>query len=375
MFIKELKLVNFRSYSALELAPGRYVNVLTGNNAEGKTNAVEAIFLCALFRSHRTRIDQELIKWNEEGAYAALTVQSRLGERKIEITLPKTGKRKLKLDSNYVKRIAEAMGTVNVVMFAPEDLAIIKGGPDMRRRFVDMEMSQLSSAYFALLQSYYKAVSQRNAVLKRLEGSGGGNVHIMPKDWEDIKIWDEQVINRGAKVMKQRAGFVKRLNEEAMKLHSLISGGTETLEVIYAPNVPVARDAEPSYRYAIKEGLRNTMGEEFRKRYTVVGPHKDDIIIKINGESTRNYGSQGQQRTAALALKLSEIELLKDIRKETPIVILDDVLSELDENRQKLILAGIGDAQVFITCTSLGEMKSAFDGEMKVFKVEGGEVK
>ncbi len=373
MFIKELKLVNFRSYSALKLDPGRYVNVLTGNNAEGKTNVVEAIFLCALFRSHRTRLDQELIKWESDGAYACIKVQSRLGERQIEITLPKGSKRRIKLDSNYVSRMAEAMGTLNVVMFAPEDLNIIKGAPEMRRRFIDMEMSQLSPAYFALLQSYYKALAQRNAVLRRLEGRGG-DVHIMPKDWEDIKIWDEQVILRGAKVMKERAGFVRRLNEEAQRVHALISGGAETLEVTYAPNVTVTRDAEPSYRHALKEGLRNTMCEEFRKRYTVVGPHKDDVLIKINGESTRVYGSQGQQRTAALALKLSEIELMREVRKETPIVILDDVLSELDESRQKMILAGIGDAQVFVTCTSLGEMKNAFAGEMKVFKVKDASV-
>lgn len=373
MFIKELKLVNYRSYSALELHPGRYVNVLTGNNAEGKTNVVEAIFLCAVFRSHRTRIDSELIKRGADGAYVCVTVQSRLGERKLEVMLPQGTKRRIKLDSNSVSRIAEAIGTVNAVMFAPEDLNIIKGAPEMRRRFIDMEMSQLSPSYFALLQSYNKALAQRNAVLRQLEGSGG-DVHIMPKDWESIKIWDEQVIERGANVMKQRADFIKRLNEEAQRVHFLISGGTEKLQLTYAPNVSAARNAEQSYRHAIKEGLRNTMGEEFRKRYTVVGPHKDDVDIKINGESTRIYGSQGQQRTAALALKLSEIELMKELRGEPPIIILDDVLSELDESRQKMILMGIDDAQVFITCTSLGEMKNAFKGEIEAFKVENEKV-
>lgn len=372
MFIKELKLVNYRSYSGLRLEPGRYVNVLTGNNAEGKTNVVEAIFMCALMRSHRTRNDSELVKSGEENAYVKLTVETRLGERTLEIGIPQKGKKRMLVDSKPVKRLAEVMSTVNAVMFAPEDLQIVKGAPDVRRRFMDMEMSQLSAAYFAQLQAYNKSLKHRNAVLKSMGGTGGLMVHILPEHWEQLKIWDEQVLDNGAKIMKERAEFVKRLNIEANRIHSLIAGEGEKLSVIYASNIKGARDTEVSFRKGFRDALRRTMGEEFRNRATFAGPHKDELDILINGKSVKAFGSQGQQRTAALALKLSEIQLLKDIRKDTPIVILDDVLSELDETRQKQILSGMGDAQVFITCTGLMTLKNAYKGEMSVYEVTNG---
>ena len=352
MLVERLKLNDFRNYGSLRLTPGRGLNVIFGENAQGKTNAVEAIFLCAFARSHRTPRDAELINAGMSGGYVGLEIQTAAGSRLIEIKLRDGANKEIFVDRLACRRSGELMGVMNAVMFSPEDLELVKGAPAERRRFLDMELSQFRPAYFFALQRYNKALRERNALL-RPEAVRARTGEALRRE---LYVWDEQLITLGADIILKRAAFIEKLGGIAARLHHEISAGREALTIRYDPDVRLT-DAGPED--ALAEALYASVSEDIRRGYTTVGPHRDDIDISLSGGSVRTFGSQGQQRTAALSMKLSELELLREDRGEPPVLLLDDVLSELDARRQRALLEAMRDCQSFLTCTSLEGLKRA----------------
>ncbi len=358
--ITGLKLHNFRNYQDLEqpFEPG--LTVLTGLNGAGKTNVLEAIFLCALGRSHRTSRDAELIKMGEMEGMVLLNLTTRGGSRSIREELVSGERKRIFLDGAPVARSGELMGCLNVVMFSPEDLILVKGGPAERRRFMDMEISQLKPAYYYDLQQYNQALKQRNNLLKEgLETAG-----------DMLELWDEQLSRLGARIVVERAAFCRELKELAGELHDHMSSGKEELRVEYEPNVLCAD--EELIREAIADALVSNLDRDLFRGFTSAGPHRDDLLLELNGTDVRTYGSQGQQRTTALSLKLSEIALIERLRQEKPVLLLDDVFSELDEGRRSLLLSAIDGCQGLITCTHLSELGPGQDQPLQVFRAGNG---
>ena len=354
MQIARLKLNYFRNYEALDLRPLPGLNVIVGENAQRKTNAVEAVFFCAFGRSHRTARDAELINQGMSGGYVGLDVQTRAGERRIEMKLRAGERKQVFIDRLQTQRSGELMGVLNVVMFSPEDLELVKGAPAERRRFLDMELSQLRPAYYYKIQQYNAALKQRNALLKGEPGRERSQREVR----EQLYVWDEQLAAAGADVMRMRQEFVDSLSTLARDLHRSISGGREQLAVSYAPSVDAARYGGTE-REALQEALYASALDDIRRGFTTMGPHRDDLSVCLGDAPVRVFGSQGQQRTAALSLKLSELALLTEEKGEPPVLLLDDVLSELDEPRQRALLEAMRDCQCFLTCTSLAGLERA----------------
>ena len=361
MRIKGLELHRFRNYSDLELYPEPGLNILSGLNAEGKTNVLEAVFLCALGRSHRTPHDAELLMDGQAEGSVALSLETRAGSRTIRIELFRGDRKRVYLDEAPLSRSGELMGCLNVVMFSPEDLQLVKDGPQERRRFMDMELSQLRPAYYYALQQYNQALKSRNLLLKE-----------DPVPYDMIELWDEQLSKLGATIMQARASFVEELSQNAHTLHAKMSGTKELLETVYEPTVPV-QDFD-DLRETLTEQLADRLERDIFRGFTSVGPHRDDLGLLLNGRDLRVYGSQGQQRTAALSLKLSEIDLVRRVRGERPVLLLDDVFSELDAERQARLLEVVSDCQTFVTCTHLEEFVKAGALSMQVYRVSGGRV-
>lgn len=361
MLIKRLKLNDYRNYETLDFHPAPGLNVIVGENAQGKTNALEAVFLCAFGKSHRNSRDAELIRRGLRGGYVGLTLQNALGTHTVEVKLRDGEAKRILVDGQGLKRMGELMGTLNAVLFSPEDLSLVKGSPADRRRFMDMELSQMYPTYFYRLQQYNTALKQRNALLKENPLAARPGM---------LAMWDEQLANLGESIIAARCKFLDEISTIAYDLHRQISGNRERLNVCYDPNVDT--EAALSVREALLERLTQNAQEDLRRGFTTVGPHRDDIAIKIEDVDLRTYGSQGQQRTAALSLKLSEIALLREIKGEPPVLLLDDVLSELDESRQALLLEASAGCQCFLTCTSLSGIEKAGILNMEVFTCRNG---
>ena len=320
-----------------ELSPN--VNIIHGNNAQGKTNFLEAVYFCAFGRSLRARTDGELIKWNEKNAHLRLETERAGITSTLDARLENMGKKTAKsisIDFITVKHMKDLFGRLLVVMFSPEDLRLIKAGPAERRRFMDMEICQLSPVYYADLKEYHRALKQRNALLKILQKDKSQR--------ESLSIWDDQLLNYGKRIIKTRTAFVKKASELASEIHKNITQNTETLNLEYKPSVTSEAYEKALAKSHDRDIIRGTTGD---------GIHTDDIEFTINGISARHFGSQGQQRTAALSAKLAEIEIIKQSTHETPILLLDDVLSELDQHRQTYLLDQIKNLQTIVTCTGI----------------------
>ncbi|MDD6887883.1 MAG: DNA replication/repair protein RecF [bacterium] len=362
MWISQLQLTNFRNYARLQLQPDAGLCVLTGDNAAGKTNVLESVFLCALGRSHRTSRDAELIREAQQFGVVQLTLHTRGGTRSITCKLAPGERKRLLIDGASLSRSGELLGCLNVVMFAPEDLMLVKGGPAERRRFLDMEISQLKPAYYYTLQQYNAALKQRNALLKEEASVSAGL----------LEPWDEQLSRLGAAITIERAAFLDELSAIAANVHLKLSGGRETLLLSYQPNLP---GVEPERLAAtMRERLFENTERDVYRGSTSVGPHRDDVMMVLDGSDVRVYGSQGQQRTVVLSLKLSELEIIKRLRGETPVLLLDDVFSELDKRRQRMLLEAVQGCQTFITCTHLEELTAAGALQMQVYSVSNGNV-
>lgn len=357
MYIESVQLKNFRNYESLEVVFDRGTNIFYGDNAQGKTNILESLYLCGTTKSHKGSKDRELIRFEEEDAHIRMMVKRNQLSYKIDMHLRKNKAKGVAINGLPIKKAAELFGVVNFVFFSPEDLNIIKNGPGERRRFLDLELCQLDKLYLTDLASYNHIVNQRNKLLK--------DIYVQPRLKDTLDIWDMQMVEYGKRIIDKRKKFVEELNEIIQEIHCNLTGGAEELEVIYEPSC--SSDELERVLLANRE-------KDLRMKMTSAGPHRDDLCVKANGIDIRKYGSQGQQRTSALSLKLSEIYIVKRRIKDTPILLLDDVLSELDSSRQNYLLESIHDIQTMITCTGLDDFISHQFHINKVFHVVKGAV-
>ena len=357
MIIKSIELADYRNYDSLVLQFDKGTNILYGDNAQGKTNILEAIFVSATTKSHRGSKDREIVNFEKEESHIRTYLEKEGVETRVDMHLRKNKSKGIAIDGQKIKKAADLLGLCNVVFFSPEDLGIIKNGPAERRRFVDMELCQLDSFYLYNLNHYNKIINQRNKLLK--------DMYLNPDLKETLGIWDMQLVSFGEKIIERRRIFAEQLNEIIYDIHKRLSGGREELTIQYEPDVEI-EDFEKK--------LAAGQERDIRAKMTSVGPHRDDFSFMIGNVDIRKYGSQGQQRTAALSLKLSEIELVKKITKDNPVLLLDDVLSELDSNRQNYLLNSIGDIQTIITCTGLEEFVNHRFEIDRVYRVSEGSV-
>lgn len=368
MILKEINLRNFRNYSDLSLSFSDGINVFLGENAQGKTNLMEAIYALSLARSPRTSNEREMIQWQEEAAHVSGTIEKRNAQYPLEIHFSKKGKM-AKINHLEQKRLSQYVGTLNVVLFAPEDLELVKGSPVNRRKFLDMELGQMSQVYLHDLVQYQRILKQRNLYLKQL-------LYGKAKDEVYLQVLTEQLAIAGASVVKFRLEFVQKLEKWAQPLHSQISHQKEKLEIQYKSSVPFSgeKDKDALYLKLLEEQVRVQQRERDQGQ-TLFGPHRDDLVFYVNERNVHQFGSQGQQRTTVLSLKLAEIECMKDVLGEYPILLLDDVLSELDDDRQTHLLKTIEKkVQTFLTTTSLDGIKRNKIEEPTIFRVEAGKV-
>ena len=360
MIITRAQLTNYRSYAACALAPCEGVNVLLGDNGQGKTNVLEALYLCCTGRSHRTRQDRELIRWGEDFASVKVESQRRDGSHQVEIIMPAMGRRKLKIAGQEASKSGELMGHVTGVLFSPEDLRTVKDGPAERRRFVDMALSQIKPAYYYALQRYARALKQRNEVLKA--------ANAQPALLNTLDSWDEQLAAAGAELTRHRREYIAKLSVQAGETHREISDGREQLEIRYAPSVALGDDVQSTL-----DALFAARENDLRRMTTSVGSHRDDVLLLIGGRDVRAYGSQGQQRTAALAMRLSELDVMRETMGEWPMLMLDDVMSELDPSRRRQLVSHLKGIQTFITCTDPDDLAGAEVG--RAWRVSEGNLK
>lgn len=359
MVVESIDLKNFRNYEILNMNFDSNVNIIYGDNAQGKTNILESLYLCSTSKSHRGSKDKEIIKLGTNEAHIKVNVKKHEINYRIDMHLKQGKSKGIAINGIPIRKAVELFGIINIVLFSPEDLNIIKNGPGERRRFIDMELSQLDKIYLSNLVNYNKVVNQRNKLLKDI------SFNPSKESIDTLDIWDIQLVKFGKEIIKGRVRFINQINEIISDIHNKLTGGKEKLEIKYIPNV-----LEEDFSKRVLESRER----DLKYKVTNVGPHKDDLVFYINGQDVRKFGSQGQQRTAALSLKLSEIELVKIIIKDTPILLLDDVLSELDSNRQNFLINSIGDIQTIITCTGLDEFINSRIDVNKIFKVINGEV-
>lgn len=359
MFIKRLILLNYRNYKELDLGFSKNVNVIMGDNAQGKTNILESIYYCAFAKSHRTSRDKELINWESNDAYISASIGKERLDKRIDINILKDGKKAIRINSIKINKIGELFGTFNVVMFSPEDLKIIKDSPGVRRRFIDMEICQLNSKYYYNLVQYNKVLNERNIILKKRNSS------------EDmLEIYDEQLANFGEYIIKHRIEYLEKLNFYGSEIHKDITLNKENIEFKYQSTIKNLDNIRENFL----ELLKKNRNRDIEKGISTIGPHRDDFLVNINGIDTKSYGSQGQQRTAVLTMKFSSLRIIRETTGEYPILLLDDVLSELDFNRKRYILSTIGEIQTIITCTGIEDIHEYLDSNAKVFNVSSGKV-
>lgn len=357
MNIRSIELKNFRNYENLEISFDEGTNILFGDNAQGKTNILEAAYMSGTTKSHKGSRDKEMIRFGEEEAHLKTVVARGGREYQIDMHLKKNRAKGIAIDKIPIKKASELFGILNIVFFSPEDLNIIKSGPVERRRFLDSELCQLDRIYLADLTNYNKILAQRNKLLK--------DMIYRPGLSDTLPVWDMQLIETGKKIIRRRKQFVDELREIVSDIHYRISGGKEELFLKYEPNID---------DIFFEDELSRAKEKDKKLCQTSVGPHRDDLLFSIGDVDIRKYGSQGQQRTSALSLKLSEIELVRKSISDTPVLLLDDVLSELDSSRQNYLLNNISDTQTIITCTGLDEFVRNRFTVNRVFEVIAGHV-
>ncbi len=354
MKIESLHLIDYRNIENMdiEFAPG--VNLLYGNNAQGKTNILEAIYMCAAGRSLRTHISKELIRFSRESAHIQLIADKGMYKDKINIHIRKNNKKGIAINNVHVKSINELFGTVNIILFSPEDLMLVKEGPSCRRRYMDMELCQLSRIYADNLSRYYRLLKERNTLLKEEKA-----------DNVTLDVYDSQLVDYGIKIIEERQRFINEIDIKSNLIHSDITKGRESLEVRYIPDVNINN---------YEKRMRESREKDIIYRSTSTGIHRDDISFDINGFNAREYGSQGQQRTICLSLKLAEVEFVKEKTGYSPVLLLDDVLSELDRSRQLYILNSIKNIQTVITSTGIDDIVENIDDDIKILYVSEGKI-
>ena len=357
MLIKSLDLKDFRNYGELHLEFDSGINVFFGDNAQGKTNILEALYVCATSRSHRGSRDREMIRFGCGEAHLRMEILKRDIPGRIDMHFHPGRSRGIAIGGVPIRRASELFGVIHVVCFSPEDLGIVKEGPAERRHFLNMELCQLDRGYVNDLLTYNKVLQQRNQLLKDL--------YFRPDLEDTLDIWDDQLVRTGRAIIAKRRLFVKDLNGIIRDIHKELTGGREELLLTYEPDTE-----EEEF---LDELIRNRETDK-KMKTTMTGPHRDDVGFLVNDINIRKYGSQGQQRTSALSLKLSEIELVRKKAGENPVLLLDDVLSELDSGRQENLLQVLSGIQTFITCTGLDDFVSHSFHNDRLFQVNGGKV-
>ncbi len=367
MFINKLKLINFRNYDDLELKLHEKLNIFIGNNAQGKTNIIEAIYIAGFGKSFRTSKDKDLIKMDRDKTYAKIEGMRKYGNISIELKFWDKKKKEIKINGMSITKLSDILGSINVVIFSPEDLKLIKEGPSERRKFIDREISHINKKYYYNLTSYNKVLNQRNNLLKKIQYN--------KKYINTIDIWDEKLMEFGIEVILKRREFIGKINSLSRLMHRKITDGKEELEVKYLDNIKMdSKDKYEDIYEKYKTKLKKKLDKDIERGYTLIGPHKDDIGLYINNIDIRTFGSQGQQRTTALSLKLSEIEIAKGETGEYPILLLDDVMSELDSDRQNFLIKSLKNVQTFITTTDIPDTMVPLVKEGYIFNISMGKV-
>ena len=333
MWISNIKLSNFRNYDKKEIKLNENINVFFGENAQGKTNIIESIFLCSIGKSFRTNKEKELIKFNKEKALVEIDFEK--SDRKGNIKIELENKKNVYLNGIKLKKLSELLGNINIVIFTPDDINILKGGPQNRRKFLDIMISQLRPNYMHVLTLYLKTLEQRNNYLKQIK--------IENKEENLLDIWDEKLIEYGMKIYEYRKEFIEKIKNKIKIIHNEITQNKEDIQIEYF--------SDANTRQNFINELKSRRKLDIIKGFTTKGVHRDDFVVYINGREVEIYGSQGQHRTAILSLKLSELKVIYDEIGEYPILLLDDFMSELDDKRRKNFLNNIKDIQVIITCT------------------------
>ena len=341
----------------MSLGFDKSTNIFYGDNAQGKTNILEAVYLSGTTKSHRGTKDKDMIQFGANESHIETIVEKNGIKYQIDMHLKKNSPKGIAINKIPIRKASELFGIINIVFFSPEDLNIIKNGPGERRRFIDLELSQLDKVYLNNLSNYNRIVNQRNHLLKEIDYNKGA--------LETLDIWDIQLIQYGNQIIERRQKFIEEISKIISNIHKKLTGNREDIKIVYEPS---------NGALSFEQALLKNKEKDLRIKSTSVGPHRDDIAFLVSDIDIRKYGSQGQQRTAALSLKLSEIELVKQSIHDTPVLLLDDVLSELDKHRQNYLLDSIHDIQTLITCTGVDEFVNHRFSINKVFHVQNGQV-
>ncbi|SDY89603.1 DNA replication and repair protein RecF [Proteiniborus ethanoligenes] len=365
MYVDNIRLINFRNYLNLNIELNKKLNIFVGNNAQGKTNLLESIYICANGKSYRTSKDRELINLQKSKGYIGLSLAKERFSKLIELKFERDVKKRIKVNKVEYNRVSELIGILNVVIFSPEDLRLVKEGPMERRAFLDGEISQIKPKYKYNLARYNKILMQRNNFLKNRLNSNFYNL---------LDVWDTQLSQVGSSIIIERVNFINKLAIISKDIHNKLTGGIEELDLKYLPSFDIDKLEIEEIQLKLKDMLQKNIEKDIQKGNTEYGPHRDDLDILINGISARTFGSQGQQRTAALSLKLAEVELIKNEIGEYPVLLLDDVFSELDLNRRKYLISTFKDIQTIITSTDDIDLTELKGIDKKVFYIRQGEV-
>ena len=369
MYISNLRLKNYRNYKEISINFDPSINIIYGNNAEGKTNILEAIFLCATSRSHRGSKEREIINFDEKEAHIKLVLTDEKEKNQIiDIQLNDENKKGIAVNGQKKEKLSDFLGLFIAVIFAPEDLNIIKEGPAVRRKFLDMELCQIDRKYVSSISNYNKVLNQRNAVLKDISLSSGNN----KKDLIDyLDSYETQLIDFGTEVIIKRQQNIIEISKKIEDIYFKISGDKEKL-TLYYENDLIGEPEEIKRLY--KKKLEETKEIDIKNGFTSIGPHRDDICFMVDNIDLRKFGSQGQKKTAAISLKLSELLIMKEKKNDTPVLLLDDVFSELDETRQKKLIENLNGIQTIITCTGIKRNIYELLKPNKIFQVINNEV-
>ena len=369
MYITRLSLHNFRSYAELSISPDKGLNVLLGKNAVGKTSLLEAMYILATSRSCRAGKDSELIHWDADRARVAADIaREQQNDVEIEVTFGRSEKKQIKVNTIRQTKLAGLMGQINVVLIEPRDREIVRGEPSERRRFLNLEISQIQPQYCHLLLSYRKVLEQRNRLLRELGSARSRDV--------GLGAWTDQLVKYGSRILERRLEFVRHLGELTRIIHSQITDAKESVEVKYESSINLdGAENASDLAERLQASLEELGAEEIRRGVTLVGPQRDDLLFKVNGVDARVYGSQGQQRAIALSLRLAELELMSETAKEPPIILLDDVMADLDEERRAHVFEMTsGRCQTFVTGVSPAVFDAEFLAGATIYRVSGGQV-
>lgn len=367
MHIESIYLKNFRNYEeqSIKLCPG--INIFFGDNAQGKTNILESIYLTSMGKSHRTQKYNEMIKWDKDHCRVINKYNKEGMEGSIDFFIKRNKKKQIKINGIKIDKLSEILGRINSVMFSPDHMRIIKEGPSERRKFIDAILSQAKPKYYYNLSQYLKVLEQRNNLLsddkkrKELE--------------KTLDVWDYQLIDFGSKIIKDRSIFIKNIGSIAGAINNQLSGGKENLQSKYKPSVRIDNFEMNDIKKAFAKTLLEARLTDIKRGITGYGPHRDELMLSINGKELRNFGSQGQQRSALLSLKLAEMSFIKEETGTVPVLLLDDVFSELDINRQNYLLYYIKDIQVVLTCTDFNNINLSDINHCSYFEVKNASIK